>query len=98
MTKATDPDLIRRALMSLDYPADKESVVRHAAGAGAEDPVIRALSALPLGTYDNLDEILRSVPRDPAEGEERSASDRSMQARERTGAGRGRISEHLREH
>ncbi|MFC4062833.1 DUF2795 domain-containing protein [Planomonospora corallina] len=98
MTKGTDPGLIRRALMSLDYPADKEAVVRHATGAGAEEPVIRVLSALPLGTYDNLDEILRSVPRDPSEGEELSASDRSMQARERTGAGHGRISEHLREH
>ncbi|MBG0827239.1 DUF2795 domain-containing protein [Planomonospora sp. ID67723] len=76
MTRETDPELVRRALLSLDYPADKQEVVRHAAGAGAEEAVTRVLSALPLGTYDNLDEILRSIPRDPAEGEELSTTSR----------------------
>ncbi|GII01610.1 DUF2795 domain-containing protein [Planobispora takensis] len=97
MTLKTDPDLVRSALMSLDYPADKQTVVRHAIGAGARDEAIKALSALPLGTYDSIDEILRSIPRDPAEGEDLGDGEHGLQTRAKSVGSRSRIAEHLRE-
>ncbi|GIH80342.1 DUF2795 domain-containing protein [Planobispora longispora] len=96
MTRATDPGLVRQALMSLDYPADKQEVIQQATNAGAEAAVMRVLSALPLGTYDNLDEILRSIPH-PDEGEDIDVGERDKKVTADAVGGRGRIAEHLRE-
>ncbi|MFC0864293.1 DUF2795 domain-containing protein [Sphaerimonospora cavernae] len=97
MTRGTDVESVRRALSSLDYPADKHDVVRCAEETGADEPVIRVLAALPLGSYDNLDEVLRSIPRDPSQEAGLTADEETRLARERSAGGRGRVAEHLRE-
>lgn len=55
-------DGIKQALSAIDFPVQKEDLVRHAEGAGAGEEVLRALRALPLAEYRNLDEVLRSTP------------------------------------
>ncbi|GGS62124.1 hypothetical protein GCM10010156_21140 [Planobispora rosea] len=97
MTRTTDPGLVRQALLSLDYPADKQEVIQQATNAGAEAAVLRVLAALPLGTYDNLDEILRSIPRSPDEGEDITPGERDTKVTADAIGSRGRITEHLRE-
>jgi hypothetical protein len=48
-------------LNDLDYPADKEDVVRHAESRGAPEGVLRALRALPLGDYASREELGRAL-------------------------------------
>ena len=54
-------DDIRRALAAADFPAMKEQLLEAAADAGAEEPVLDALRALPVADYGNVDEVVRSV-------------------------------------
>ncbi|GAB3143140.1 DUF2795 domain-containing protein [Microbispora hainanensis] len=93
----TVDDIVREALSSVDFPADKQSLVQQAADAGASEQALRLLRALPLGTYANKAEVLRSIPRDPDEEEGLSPAELARRARERTGKGRGRVAEHLRQ-
>ena len=53
---------IEVVLNDLDFPADQDAIVDHAQAAGADDGVLRALRALPLADYANMDEVLRSMP------------------------------------
>ncbi len=55
------PGALRTALEQVDYPADKDELVRAAEQHDAPTEVQRALRSLPLATYDNLDEVIRSV-------------------------------------
>ncbi len=52
---------LRTALDQVDYPADKDELVRAAEQHDAPTDVQRALRSLPLATYDNVDEVIRSV-------------------------------------
>lgn len=52
---------LRDALKTADYPADKEDLVLVAEQSNTSDDVQRALRSLPLATYDNIDEVIRSV-------------------------------------
>jgi hypothetical protein len=54
-------DDIRRALAAADFPATKEQLLDAAADAGADQPVLDAVRALPVADYENVDEVLRSV-------------------------------------
>jgi hypothetical protein len=56
-------------LDDLDFPADKDAVVRHAEqrGAGHDSPAVRALRGMPLATYRNISEIRSSVDLPPDE-------------------------------
>ncbi len=56
--RGTTTDLIREALGSVDYPADKWSLVAEATRAGAEEETIRALRAIPQAEYANLNEVV----------------------------------------
>ena len=51
---------VREALNSVDFPATKDDLVAAAEGSGDEDAA-RAVRGLPLATYDNYDEVLRSI-------------------------------------
>ncbi|WP_219509021.1 DUF2795 domain-containing protein [Nonomuraea ceibae] len=93
----THSDLVRVALSGVDFPADKQSIVRQASELGAGEEALRLLSALPLATYANVQEVLRSIPRDPQQDDEVPADVQARQARDRSGEGRGRLAEHLRE-
>ncbi|MQY04816.1 hypothetical protein ACRB68_28780 [Actinomadura sp. RB68] len=50
----------------MDFPAGKDAIVEHARHRGADETQLRALRAMPRADYDNLAEVLRSVPVDPA--------------------------------
>ena len=60
---------VQDLLDDLDFPADKDAVVAHATqrGAAADSPEVRALRAMPLGTYRNMSEIRSSVDLGPDE-------------------------------
>ncbi|MGB2569985.1 DUF2795 domain-containing protein [Micromonospora citrea] len=77
-------------LSSLDYPAEKDDVVREAEREGAPPEVLRALRALPPVDYANGNEVARSAGIDAAP--EVDASQRAAQARDR----HPRVSQHLR--
>ncbi|HEY9390468.1 MAG TPA: DUF2795 domain-containing protein [Mycobacteriales bacterium] len=90
--RLTSTDPIKDALSSLDYPASKQRIVEHARRHGALPEAERALSALPLATYRNLAEVLRSVTVEPAP--ERSESERVYAHRHHRRPG---LAEHMRE-
>ncbi|TDC77840.1 DUF2795 domain-containing protein [Micromonospora sp. KC606] len=77
-------------LSGLDYPAEKDDVVREAERAGAPPEVLKALRALPPVDYANGTEVARSAGIDAAP--EVDASQRAAQARDR----HQRVSQHLR--
>ncbi|OLF17248.1 DUF2795 domain-containing protein [Actinophytocola xanthii] len=58
---ATRPELLREALSSADFPADKDTLVRYAEQAGADEDTIRAIRAIPPVSYANLAEVTQSV-------------------------------------
>jgi hypothetical protein len=60
---------VQTLLQDLDFPADKDTIVRHATGRGAphDSAAIRALRAMPLATYRNISEIRSSVDLGPDE-------------------------------
>ncbi|REE94852.1 DUF2795 domain-containing protein [Thermomonospora umbrina] len=80
--KLRDTGQIKELLNDLDFPADKEEIVEHARHRGAPRDADKALSALPPADYDNLQEVLRSVPLDPAP--DRSETERRWQRRRHT--------------
>lgn len=56
------PADLRAALNEVDFPADKETLVRAAQAAGATDDVVQSLrSAPPAVQYANADEVVASV-------------------------------------
>lgn len=71
MATTTTSGRVREALSAADFPADKDQLVRCAEQAQADGDTIKALGAMPAETYDNLGEVLQSVPldqgQDPAE-------------------------------
>ncbi|MEV0806878.1 DUF2795 domain-containing protein [Micromonospora sp. NPDC050200] len=77
-------------LSSLDYPAEKDDVVREAEREGAPPEVLKALRALPPVDYANGSEVARSAGIDAAP--ELSPAQRAAQARDR----HPRVSQHLR--
>ena len=77
-------------LSSLDYPAEKDDVVREAEREGAPPDVLKALRALPPVDYANGTEVARSAKIEAAP--EVDATQRNLQARER----HTRVSQHLR--
>jgi hypothetical protein len=68
MTETTFAE-VQTLLEDLDFPADKDTIVGHAVdrGSGKDSPAIRALRAMPLGTYRNISEIRSSVDLDPSD-------------------------------
>jgi hypothetical protein len=60
---------VQDLLDDLDFPADKDAIVRHAVGRGAPDDsrAVKALRAMPVATYRNMSEIRSSVDLPPDE-------------------------------
>jgi hypothetical protein len=88
--KLHDTGKIKEALNDLDFPASKEEIVEHARSRGVRRDADQALSALPPAEYANLQEVLRSVPLDPAP--DRSETERAEQRRH----GKSGLAEHER--
>ena len=63
MTTAQD---VREYLKTVDFPADKDAIVRAAEEIGAPEDVVKALRAMPPEVeYANKDEVLRSAHTEP---------------------------------
>lgn len=80
---STDTGRLRRALSEVDFPAEKEELVRCAYRAGADDATLSSLDAMPPVSYGSLDEVFRSARQEP----ERNSADRAAQRRRHTRPG-----------
>jgi hypothetical protein len=91
VTQAITPEQVLDYLKDVDYPADKDTLVRAAERSGAPAEVLRSLRAIPPVDYRSRAEVVRSVRVDPAPG--RSARLAAEQARMDAPPG---VAEHLR--
>lgn len=82
---------IRQALDAADFPLDKQALVSAAEDGGAGQEVVRALRSLPLATYQNVDEVVRSL--DTVEAAGQTPSEKGAQARDHDAPG---LAEHMR--
>lgn len=82
---------VLRYLESMDFPADKQDIVRAAEKEGAPPEVLRALRALPPVDYANRAEVARSAGTDAAPDE--SPAEQAVKARDRR---HQRVAEYLR--
>ena len=57
----TEVVAIRAALVDVDFPADKDTLVQCAKSACAEEETVRAIRAMPPVDYHNIDEVLSSA-------------------------------------
>jgi hypothetical protein len=90
--RITSTDQIGELLGDLAFPASKQKIVEHAHDRSPGSDAEKALAALPLSDYGNVEEVLRSVPTDPDPG--RSAAERNYQ---RTHHKKQGLAEHMRE-
>jgi hypothetical protein len=52
MADKVSPIEIQKALGGMDYPADKDAIVKHAESSGAGEDVLNALRGLPDRSFD----------------------------------------------
>ncbi|MFP8940678.1 DUF2795 domain-containing protein [Streptomyces fenghuangensis] len=90
----TDVQEILGALKDVDFPADKDELLRAAKVGGASGEVLKALRGIPPDRYDNRDQVARSVRVDPDSDLGHSAAQRAEQARK---GGKPGLSQHLRD-
>jgi hypothetical protein len=82
---------VRPYLSTVDFPADRDGIVREAQRQGAPDIVLKALRAMPPEVYRNASEVLSSAGTDLAP--ELSARDKARQQRDKA---HQRVAEPLR--
>lgn len=78
------PGEVREALYALDYPADKDQIVAHAADLGADESVVRKLRTLPLAIYDTREQVVDALSFDRAVTDAQTMSDKAYQRRHHT--------------
>ncbi|MFC9962845.1 MULTISPECIES: DUF2795 domain-containing protein [Nocardia] len=74
----TDVQRVERALSEVDFPANKDDLVRCATDAKADEDTVRALRAIPPVAYANMTEVLQSVTLDDG----RTEAQRMAQSRD----------------
>ncbi|GGV24975.1 hypothetical protein GCM10010182_54350 [Actinomadura cremea] len=90
--RIADTGRIEELLGDLPFPATKERIVEHAHTRSPRTDAERALAALPLGTYDSVAEVMRSVPLEPDTG--RSPAEQDYQRHHHNKPG---LAEHMRD-
>ncbi|MCF6522640.1 DUF2795 domain-containing protein [Streptomyces sp. JJ36] len=90
----TDVDEVLGALQNVDFPADKEQLLREAEREGASEEVLTALRGIPPEEYGNRQDVARSVRTEPDSDIPHTAAQRAQQARL---GGKPGQSQHLRE-
>jgi molybdopterin biosynthesis enzyme len=70
-------DGVAVALEDIDFPADKEDLVKHVEAKPADEHTVKLIRALPVATYANISEIRSSVRLDPAADDGEDASERA---------------------
>jgi hypothetical protein len=88
-------DDARQVLDDMDFPATKEDLVAHASGRSGHANVIRLLRELPLGTYDNVEQVRQSIRINASAAEGQTPSEKADKVRSPHSH---RIAEHLRDH
>jgi hypothetical protein len=87
------PNALQDALKQVDFPAQKDELLRSAEGLGADEEILQALRSLPPEVqYENKDEVVRSV-RHPAAGTEPTPQQASQRHRDDD---ESRVAERLR--
>ncbi len=81
---STDRETLKASLSAVDFPASKESLVEYAQNNGVDEATVRALRAMPPADYENMTEVVRSVPLDKGKEEGQSSSDKAQQAGQHT--------------
>ncbi|WP_101257844.1 DUF2795 domain-containing protein [Streptomyces barkulensis] len=61
MAKISNPIELQKALGGVDYPADRESLVRNAKEKGAKKEVVEELSSLRKDRFDGPDDVSKAV-------------------------------------
>jgi hypothetical protein len=89
MAKVREQQL-RDALIGVDYPADKQTLLDHAMRNRANDDVLAVVRAVPPEVYGNFAMVLRSVDTEEATGQ--SPAEKAVRARQHDKP----IAEHLR--
>ena len=87
-------DDAKQVLNDMDFPASKEELVAHASGRSGHANVIRLLRELPLGTYDNIEQVGRSVRINASAAEGQTQSEKAAKVRSQHSH---RIAEHMRD-
>ncbi|ASR39132.1 hypothetical protein BAY61_09650 [Prauserella marina] len=78
MPTTTTAERVRAALSDADFPAEKPDLMRCAEKTGADRNTVAALGAMPPVLYENLTEVMRSVPLDQGD----SAAEEAPRRRE----------------
>jgi hypothetical protein len=87
-------DEAKQVLNDMDFPASKEELVAHASGRSPHANVIRLFQALPLGTYDNVEQVGRSIRINASAAEGQTQSEKADKVRSPHSH---RIAEHIRD-
>ncbi|MBW8805872.1 MAG: DUF2795 domain-containing protein [Catenulisporales bacterium] len=61
MTTAPNPIEMQKHLSGVDYPADRETLLRTARENGADDDLVRQLEQLPDRQYSGPDEVTEAL-------------------------------------
>ncbi|MEV1295473.1 DUF2795 domain-containing protein [Pseudonocardia sp. NPDC049635] len=56
---------VDKALQGADFPRTRQQVLDYARDRGADEKTLEAMRALPEGTYDNGEQVVRAVPQEP---------------------------------
>ena len=56
-----NPIQLQRFLGGIDYPTDKENLVRHARSHGADEDVLRTLRELPMERFNSPNDVSEAV-------------------------------------
>ncbi|MFR9729322.1 DUF2795 domain-containing protein [Saccharopolyspora sp. MS10] len=91
---STTRETLKASLSAVDFPADKDQLLDFARENGADQGTVDALRAMPPAVYENLTEVVRSVPLDKAAEEGQSDADKARQNREHVHSG---LAEHQRD-
>lgn len=60
----TNPIEVQKALKSMNYPAKKEDLIRHAKGRNASDEVMQDINELPDKEYTNAADVSKEFKGD----------------------------------
>jgi hypothetical protein len=58
---AVNPIQLQKFLRGVDYPADKQTLVRSAPANGADDEVVRTLESLPRDKFNSPNDVSEAI-------------------------------------
>jgi hypothetical protein len=58
---AVNPVQVQKFLGGVDYPTDKESLIRHAEQQGADENVLETLRAMPMERFNSPNDVAEAI-------------------------------------